>query len=382
MWRVNVTTASVTADAPRQASVRTTTVKPWLTASCGPFAEEIRNEAAILSQGVVDWEIPHPDHSAGSVFLGPNGIGKSTLTQALVRATQWSESYYYDDNNQRKRARPKWDPRVQHVSFEAHQELLRDPNLGVYKAVADGGQMNKAAQFLIVRLGLYGLLNRNVNTLSTGEIRKVLLVRALSRRPDLLILDNALDGLDVASREHLKDILRKTLQGFRNDILVQGVSAKAAARTQVMLLTHRPEEVLGDRVTYPEYCSTSSEMKLRTEPIDGRSGEELLQLAMGTRNAQEELKNNELWEDPTLERPFCMLSQGQQKMVLISRRLPTGSLSWRRRGARRWLSDPKGSLCQGSDCHTGRNSGIGRAICAHPKIELCGNGTSRRRRAR
>jgi molybdate transport system ATP-binding protein len=78
----------------------------------------------------------------------------------------------------------------------------------------------------VVRFGLYPLLTRDVTTLSTGEIRHVLLIRALSQQPHLLLLDNAFDGLDTRSRTILKDIVTKTLKGFLADILVQGVYVK------------------------------------------------------------------------------------------------------------------------------------------------------------
>lgn len=149
----------------------------------------------------------------------------------------------------------RWHSRaVAHVSFHSHQDLLaeRDDKTGDYltafKAIATAGgapgKLNPAAQFLVVRFGLYPLMHRTVETLSTGEIRKVLLIRALSQRPKLLVLDNAFDGLDSPSREILKDLVSRTLRGFKQDILVQGVSSKATAQTQIVLMTHRAEEIV------------------------------------------------------------------------------------------------------------------------------------------
>jgi molybdate transport system ATP-binding protein len=151
---------------------------------------------------------------------------------------------------------------IAHVSFESHEEMLRRGG-SVSKAIADGGNLTKAAQFLVVRFGLFPLLHRDVRTLSTGEIRKVLLVRALSNRPRLLILDNAFDGLDVPSREILKDLVSRTIKGFRVDILVQAVSAKAAAHTQILLITHREEEIVREIETFSILTSDGA---LRTFP--------------------------------------------------------------------------------------------------------------------
>jgi molybdate transport system ATP-binding protein len=140
------------------------------------------------------------------------------------------------------------------VSFDSHVDLLNrvDPKTGrpltAFRAIAEAGgapgKLGPAAQFLVVRFGLYPLLHRTVDTLSTGEVRKVLLIRALSQRPRLLLLDNAFDGLDVPSRDVLKDIVSRTIGGFTNDLLVQGVHSKATARTQIVLATHRAEEIV------------------------------------------------------------------------------------------------------------------------------------------
>ena len=130
--------------------------------------------------------------------------------------------------------------------WEALTATPANPTNGITasKAISEGGNLTKAAQFLVVRFGLFPLLQRDVSTLSTGEIRKVLLVRALANRPRVLFLDNAFDGLDVPSRETLKDLVSKTLLGFKQDILVQAVHSDATAHTQIVLVTHRAEEIV------------------------------------------------------------------------------------------------------------------------------------------
>ena len=150
--------------------------------------------------------------------------------------------------------------KIAHVSFDSHRQLLEERNddsnnnsnnnssITAFKAIAKvgnaPGKLNKAAQFLVIRFGLYPLLHRQVNTLSTGEIRKVLLVRALSIKPNILLLDNAFDGLDISSRTILCDIVSKTIKGFTNDILVQGIDSKDTnENTQVIIVTHRHEEL-------------------------------------------------------------------------------------------------------------------------------------------
>jgi molybdate transport system ATP-binding protein len=249
---------------------------------------------------VVDLSILDPTSTRGGhALLGRNAMGKSLIGQAIV-----ARGYHKSDNGKGVVIQGEWElpphwgsesiqtdttsGEVAHVSFDSHQALLQEGGT-TFKAIASGaGRLNKAAQFLIVRFGLYGLLSRTVDTLSTGEIRKTLLVKALSQRPKLLILDNAFDGLDVASREVLKQMVQKTITGFTQDILVQGVNSKATAQTQILMMTHRPEELV-DAIQYITYWVPQDDddddekrngMLMTTESRNGRSGIELFGAAL------------------------------------------------------------------------------------------------------
>jgi molybdate transport system ATP-binding protein len=75
-------------------------------------------------------------------------------------------------------------------------------------------------------VGLEGLAARKFLTLSYGQRRRVLLARAVVRRPDVLLLDEALNGLDAASRRAFLRALRRL----------------ASPRTAWVLSSHRPED--------------------------------------------------------------------------------------------------------------------------------------------
>jgi len=256
--------------------------------------------------------ITHPDEG-GHVLLARNGTGKSLISSALVAGFQMYRDELKREQQQQQQqssssssssALPSnlnaedyfksgqltlnqdimWHGQAMgHVSFESHEALLNqiDDKTGkpftVRKAISSG-TLSKAAQFLIVRFGMFPLLTRCVTTLSTGEIRKTLIIRALSQRPRLLVLDNAFDGLDVPSRNALKDLTSRTLQGFRPDILVQGVDAKATAHTQIVLLTHRAEEIV-DPIRWLTYWNENKN-QWTTEERNGRTSQELMDDAL------------------------------------------------------------------------------------------------------
>lgn len=72
---------------------------------------------------------------------------------------------------------------------------------------------------------------QDLNTMSSGERKKMLLAHLLKNQPDYLILDNPFDNLDVATQEEL----RQTLRSICNDVsLVQIISRKSDLLTFII----------------------------------------------------------------------------------------------------------------------------------------------------
>jgi molybdate transport system ATP-binding protein len=69
-----------------------------------------------------------------------------------------------------------------------------------------------AADELIDYLGIRQLTESSMGALSTGQMRKILIARALVCSPDVLLLDASLDGLDVASREEVLKVIDKAAE--------------------------------------------------------------------------------------------------------------------------------------------------------------------------
>jgi molybdate transport system ATP-binding protein len=91
------------------------------------------------------------------------------------------------------------------------------------------------------QLGFVDLLERGLRFLSTGEMRKVTICRALLRKPQLLVLDEPFDGLDQASCSVLQELIA--------DCAGQGI--------RIVLLLNRFSEILPliSHVAYVQDCS-------------------------------------------------------------------------------------------------------------------------------
>ena len=155
----------------------------------------------------IDWTIQPGQHW---LITGSNGSGKSALAAVLA-----------GDGAHLSGALSGVPERVALVSYERQAELIEaerrkddadildviSEGTPVAEIIEDGCDDLDLAQTLVDTLGLRPLMGRAFRKLSTGETRKVMLIRALTSRPDLLVLDEPFDGLDRDSLAWLQGYL-------------------------------------------------------------------------------------------------------------------------------------------------------------------------------
>jgi len=161
--------------------------------------------------------------------LGPNGAGKSTLLRALAGLLPLDagsvelDGEVLEDPARRVRAAP----RDRHIGV-LFQDYRLFPHLSARENVAFGprstGTPRAAARAdadgWLARLGLSGLEDRRPAQLSGGQAQRVALARALATRPRLLLLDEPLAALDVATRTQVRSELRSQLDAFAGPVLL------------------------------------------------------------------------------------------------------------------------------------------------------------------
>ena len=87
--------------------------------------------------------------------------------------------------------------------------------------------MVRAVYNAALRMGVEDKLERTIANLSLGEMRRVLIARALVSEPSMLILDEPMTGLDIV----MKDAFRKMF-----DILT-------ASGVNIIMITHELEDI-------------------------------------------------------------------------------------------------------------------------------------------
>jgi molybdate transport system ATP-binding protein len=156
-------------------------------------------------------------------LLGPNGSGKSTLLSLI--AADHPQAYSNEVRlfgRRRGTGESIWDIKrhIGLVSPEMH--LYFSEPLTAFRAAATGyfdvlahrpttAEQDRGLMDLFEFFGIAAIRDRPFTRLSTGEQRLVLLLRALVKKPALLILDEPFQGLDADHTARLKRHLEERL---------------------------------------------------------------------------------------------------------------------------------------------------------------------------
>ena len=142
-------------------------------------------------------------------LIGPNGAGKSTLVRVVLGLIK-------PDSGEVKLA-----PNIR-VGYMP-QRLTIDPvlPLTVRRFLTLACQCSeKRLREVLSETGAAHLLDSPMQTLSGGETQRVLLSRAMLRDPDLLILDEPVQGVDVGGQEELYRLIGNIRKHHRCGILM------------------------------------------------------------------------------------------------------------------------------------------------------------------
>lgn len=179
--------------------------------------------------------------------LGPNGAGKSTLVRAamgLLPALSGSVSVFGVDVRAIPRRelarRVAWVPQGSGAfpDFTALELALmgRGPHLSRW-ALASSADVAKARAAL-EELGIGQLAGRALGALSGGERQLVMLARALTQAPELLLLDEPTAFLDVRHQVETLALVRRRVEGGMAAVAVlHDVNLAAAFATRALLLS-------------------------------------------------------------------------------------------------------------------------------------------------
>ncbi len=148
-----------------------------------------------------------------TAIYGPNASGKTQYVEKMrrqmasdkVRYVAFRDSYGVA-TDQAYYLQLRWNQHDIDAETPTVAQLLEK----AFREIGDDTpERRRQQQHLYETFGLGELLDRYIITLSSGELRKFQLARTLLSQPHTLIIDNPFIGLDAATRDQLRNLLRQ-----------------------------------------------------------------------------------------------------------------------------------------------------------------------------
>ena len=181
-------------------------------------------------------------------LIGPNGAGKSTLLKCISQLLAPTIGQVSLDGED-LRGRPPQEI-ARHIALLPQSTALnfaftclevvlmgRNPHLGRFQA--EGARDHAIAQQSMTDTGSAEFVTRLITEVSAGERQRVLLARALTQQPRLLLLDEPTAGLDVQHQLQVFTLIR--------DLVRQGLTAIAVVHDLNLAARYCDRLVLLDR---------------------------------------------------------------------------------------------------------------------------------------
>ncbi|AGK62102.1 ABC-type Mn/Zn transport systems, ATPase component [Archaeoglobus sulfaticallidus PM70-1] len=202
-------------------------------------------------------------------ITGANGSGKTTLLRlitGILKPIKGKILVFGVDTNDRERVQKYIGlmPQKEHISSNFP--------LSVKDVVLMGLSARKGVERKLSRedielakenlrlVGLESLWDRRFNELSGGQRQRVLLARALAVKPEILLLDEPFNGVDVPSQNRIIDLIYElTRDGLTAIMVVHNINPLLHKIDKAMLLRNRmiafgkPEEVFTSKYLFEAY---------------------------------------------------------------------------------------------------------------------------------
>ena len=222
---------------------------------------------------------------SGSFYavLGPNGSGKSTLMKGLLGIAKADQGRVLIA----ERNVSNWDRKAlarvigvvsqsETVSFPITvREMVgmgRYPHLGPLEG--EGSEDKVAVHEALEVCDVTHLVNRDLSTLSGGELQRVRIARALAQQPMALVLDEPTSSLDIKHAMEILELLKQSVaSGLTVILTTHGLDLAARFSDRMLLLSEgqvaaegTPDEVVNEETLADVY---GWPVKVEWEPTTG-----------------------------------------------------------------------------------------------------------------
>lgn len=149
-------------------------------------------------------------------IIGPNGSGKSTLLKTiagLLKASNGKVELFGKDPRAAKPGSIAYVPQVEAVDFTFPATVRDVVSMARFVHLSPFAPFRKhdrdAVQHALEALDIADLADRHIAHLSGGQQQRTFMARAIAQEPKILLLDEPTTGVDAATQETIRTIVRE-----------------------------------------------------------------------------------------------------------------------------------------------------------------------------
>ncbi len=146
-------------------------------------------------------------------LIGPNGAGKSTLLKILLRLIQPKKG----NIQQKKGLKIGFMPQKIQIDPTLPMTVLRFLQLGTQ---CSNRKTQHHLESVATDLRIKDLLKQPIQKVSGGEMQRILLARALMNHPELLVLDEPVQGADIRGQAELYHYINEIRNRYHCAVLM------------------------------------------------------------------------------------------------------------------------------------------------------------------
>ncbi len=232
------------------------------------------------------------------LIYGANGSGKSVFAKAISGLLPTKQGEIICHFSKKKYLYPQQNrDAIQYLSFESQNNIIQKEEKQKDSYSVIGNEKKSVCvkeylgKFFLTKafrntFSIDNLLNKEITNLSSGEMRKVFILKALLNKPELLVLDEPFDGLDVMSKKNLMKLLNILMKKIHVILIVHKYNEIPQYITHILLMKDCTIMAQGEKNTilngfselFQSYDKTGQIYLHKHIPIKKKTPEMLIQM--------------------------------------------------------------------------------------------------------
>jgi len=211
-------------------------------------------------------------------LVGPNGAGKTTILRAILGTLAPLEGTVVIAEKDGGRLRFGYVPQRDTIDYILPYRVEEVVMMGRYRQMGlfrrPGMRDRDAVRQSLVHVAIEDLAGRTFKELSGGQKQRTLIARALASEPDVLVLDEPTNGMDLSSRIAILDLIQRLHREDRLTVLmVSHLLDDVANHVGRLAIVERNYFQVGtvDDVLTSENLSSMYQMPVDVRTVGGRT---------------------------------------------------------------------------------------------------------------